>query len=66
MDQYIFGEFIDSILTSIENDPAEGDVDNERCFMWDNLSLHKTAYLTNTSYSHPTQNRFLSVDRPPY
>ena len=31
--QYMFGDFIDSILASIENAPVPGDVDNERCFI---------------------------------
>ena len=37
--QYIFGDFIDSVLNSIENVPVTGDVDDDECFMWDNLSL---------------------------
>ena len=65
-DQYIFGDFIDSILASIESSPAPGDVDDERCLLWDNLSLHKTAYVTNKIYGRPSPNRFISVDRPPY
>ena len=65
-DQYMFGDFINSILSSIENAPAPGDVDDERCILWDNLSLHKTPYVTNKIFGRPTNNRFISVDRPPY
>ena len=65
-DQYMFGDFIDSILNSIETAPAPGDVDDERCIIWDNLSLHKTAYVTNKIYGQPTNNRFIAVDHPPY
>ena len=65
-DQYMFGDFIDSILTQFETTPAPGDVDDERCFLWDNLALHKTAYVTNIIHGRPTNNHFFSVDRPPY
>ena len=46
-DQYMFGDFIDSIFQSSENVSAPGDVDDERCIVLDNFSLHKTAYVTN-------------------
>ena len=65
-DQYTFWDFIDSILTSIENDPVEGDVDKKRRFMWNDLSLHKTAYVTNKIYKRPTHICFLSVNHPSY
>ena len=65
-DQYIFGDFIDSILRSIEDDPASGDVDDECCILWDNINLHKKAYVTHLIYDCPTNNRFVSVDYPPY
>ena len=62
----MFGDCIDSILSSIEDAPAPGDVDDERCILWNNLRLHKTAYVTNKIYGRPTNNRFISVDCPLY
>ena len=47
VDNYVFGDFIDEILTSIENHPARNGYDQERCILWDNLSLHKTPHVTN-------------------
>jgi len=57
--QYIFGDFIDSILRSIEGAPALGDVDDDRRILWDNISLHETAYVTCKIYGCPTNNCFI-------
>ena len=65
-DQYMFDNFINSILSSIESAPTPGDVDDEGCIIWDNLRLHKTVYVTNNTFGQPFPNRFFSVDRPPY
>ena len=64
VDQLVFGDFIHEILTSIENNPA--DYDDERCLLWDNLSLHKTPYVTNIIRDRASNNNFYAVDRPPY
>ena len=63
-DQYIFGNFIDSILRLIEDAPTTGDVDNGRCILWDSISLHKTAYITQKIYGCTTNNRFIYIDCP--
>ena len=63
-DQYICGDFIESILNSIENAPIPGGADDKWCIMWGNLSLHKTAYVKNKILGRPTHNRFISVDHP--
>ena len=63
---YMFDNFIDSILASVENVPAPGDVDDERCFIWDNLSLHKATYVTNKIRGRASPNHFFFVDHPPY
>ena len=47
VDQYYFGDFTESILYEFERHPTPGDVDNKRIMIWDNLSLHKTAFVTN-------------------
>ena len=31
---------------SLETSPAPGGVNDESCLLWDNLALHKTAYVT--------------------
>ena len=64
--QYMFGDFIEFILSSIENAPAPGNINDNQCIIWDNLSLHKMAYVINNIFGRPTRNRFISVDRPPY
>ena len=62
----MFGDFVDEILTSIENNPAPNGYDDERCILWDNLILHKTPYVTNLIRDRASENNFYSVDRPPY
>ena len=66
VDNYVFGDFIDEILTSIENHPVRNGYDQDRCILWDNLSLHKTPHVTNVIRGRDSQNNFFSVDRPPY
>ena len=66
VDNYVFGNFIDEILTSIENHPAGNGYDEERGILWDNLSLHKTPHVTNVIRGRESPNNFFSVDRPPY
>ena len=66
VDNLVFGDFVDEILTSIENNPAPNGYDDERCILWDNLILHKTPYVTNLIRDRASENNFYSVDRPPY
>ena len=61
MDQYYFGDFIQSILYEFESHPAPGDADNQHVILWDNISLQKTAFVTNKIYEHASANQFLSV-----
>ena len=65
-DQYVFGDFIDSMLTDIEQNPVPGNYDDRRIIMWDNLSCHKTPYVSQIIYGRVSNNVFQSVDRPPY
>ena len=58
------------MCTPIENNPI-GDVDDYRIFMWDNLSVHKTALVHHTVESRGTglgggAEQFEIVCRPPY
>ena len=66
VDQFNFGEFINDILTDLENNPVPDGYDDRRCILWDNLSAHKTPYVTNLIRDRQTPNNFYSVDRPPY
>ena len=66
INQFIFGDFVNSILTDLENHPVPDGFDNNRCIIWDNLNVHKTEYVTHLIRDRPTQNHFFSVDRPPY
>jgi len=65
-DQYVFGDFLEIILLDLENNPVSGTSDNGIRLLWDNLSLHKIAYLTHIIEGHPSFNRFISVDRQTY
>ena len=66
VDQLIFGDFVNDILTEIEDHPVQGGYDDEKCILWDNLSLHKTNYVTNIIRDRDSPNNFFAVDRPPY
>ena len=65
-DQFVFGDFINTMLLNIELYPVPQDYDNKRCIVWDNLTAHKTAYVTTMIRDRPSNNHFVPVDRPPY
>lgn len=54
VDQEEFAEFLDTVCLDIEENPTEGD--NERMFLWDNLSVHLTDYVAATLEERPTRN----------
>ena len=62
VDQFIFSEFIDSILNNIGSHLIPDGYNDKRCIMWNNLSLHKTDYFTNKIRDCPTPNDFFTVD----
>ena len=66
MDQLIFGDFINNILTEIENHPVQDGHGNNKCKLWDNISLHKTNYVKNIIRDRVSANNFFTVNRPPY
>jgi hypothetical protein len=66
VDQYIFGDFMDIVCTDLETNAVPNGLDTDRVFMWDNLSVHNTAYVTQIIQGRPTANRFRTVNRPPY
>jgi len=65
-DWFIFEYFIDQMLRNIETHPVTDNYDNERCLLWDNLSLHKTSHVTTIIRDCQKMTNFYSFDRPPY
>ena len=68
MNQYVFANYMDYVLSSIENDPVPGGYDNDRVLLWDNLSVHKTTMVATMVQLRPRKDefRFISINRPPY
>jgi hypothetical protein len=66
VDQSVFAEFIDEMCAEIEENPVPGD--EERYFLWDNLSVHQTPLVMSTLEDRPTraQHKFTAIPRPPY
>ena len=66
VDQFLYADFINEICTDIEENPLPSD--NERIFLWDNLALHGTAYVSYMLEMRPTRHlhRFIAIPRPPY
>ena len=58
-DQFIFGEYTHQLLTNIETHPVPGGYDDERCLFWDNLSIHKAAYVTTIIRYHPSPKKYI-------
>ena len=66
VNQFVFANFLESVLSDIEQDPVAGD--DDRIIMWDNLSAHHTGIVTVTVEMRPSrpQFTFTIVPRPPY
>ena len=73
----VFRDFVDMICRSIEADPIMGfhdaagnhvvtNTDAHRLLIWDNLTSHHAAYVTQTVVGRPGPCRFSIVPRPPY
>lgn len=58
VDQFIFGGFVNKILTNIETHHVNGGYDDRKIFIWDNLSTHKTPCVTNIIEDRASPNRF--------
>jgi len=58
--------FLNTILTNLENNPAPSGVDNHRVILCDNLNSHKSPIVTHVVEQCPSPNRFQLVYRPPY
>ena len=65
-DKYVFRDFVESILSDLENNLVPGNGNDGICLLWDILSLHKTAYVTHIIEGCLDFNRFMPVDWPPY
>ena len=57
---------MNEILNKIETHHINGGYDDRKIFIWDNLSTHKTPYVTNIIEDRASHNHFSSCDRPPY
>ena len=57
---------IDTMLTNLETSPVPSYLDDQRCLMWDNLSVHKTAYVANIIHGRDSNNHLFAVNTPPY
>ena len=64
--QYSFGDFINYILKFCETHPAPGDIDDERCLVWDNLSIYNTSSVTHKIHGHHSYNNLFVVNCPSY
>jgi hypothetical protein len=62
----VFADFVNEICEDLENNPAPGNVNNWRCFLWDNLAAHLSPLLVQTVEARPSPNHFFIVPRPPY
>ena len=73
----VFRDFVNHICSDIESAPIMGyqdaqgnnavtNTDQQRTFLWDNLSSHHSAYVNQTVYGRNGPYRFTIVPRPPY
>jgi len=58
--------FLNQILTQLEQHPAPSGVNNHRVILCDNLNSHKVLIVTDTVEQRPTQNLFEMVYHPSY
>ena len=61
-----FAHFCDRVCTEFEQNPAPGDVDSRRYFLWDNLTAHHAPIVVQTVEGRASNNHFEIVARPPY
>ena len=66
INHFIFGNFLNEILTDIEVNPVSGGYANHKCILWDNLQIHKTPYDVALIWDGPSLNNFILVYQPQY
>ena len=68
VNQIVFADFVNSVLTDIEQNPVPGGFDSVKYLLWDNLSAHTTGLVTATVEIRPTRPEFVfsAIPRPPY
>ena len=54
------------MLSNLEIVPVSIYLDDDRCLMWDNIYVYKTANITHVIHSRESHNYFHVVNRPPY
>lgn len=64
--QYNFGDFIDSMLTNLNTAPVPSYLNDQWCLMLNNLSIHKTIYVTDIIHGWDSNNHFSTMNRSPY
>ena len=63
---YRFADFLTEVNTSLDNHPADGDLDKNRVYMWDNLQSHLNPLIYNVVEHWPGNGMKQIVLRPPY
>ena len=62
-----FANFLNYVCGELETPhPARGNLDDHRCFLYDNLSSHLSPIIAHTVENRPSPNLFHCVRRPPY
>ena len=64
-DAQLFSCFCDHVCTQIELSPIAG-LDNQRYFLWDNLSTHECPVIHQTVEMRNGPCKFDIIKRPPY
>ena len=64
--QFVFGNFVNILLSNIKQHPTLHNIDDERIVLWDNFSAHKTPYFLNIIQDCSSNNGSIVVDCPPY
>lgn len=57
---------MDHLCDDFESNPVPSGFDIHRIFLWDNPSVHKTAYVTHHISARQTRHLFEVINMPPY
>jgi len=59
--QFVFGDFINTVLSNTEQYPSQHTIDDQRVIIWDNLSVY-----VNVIQDHQSNNYFIIVGHSTY
>ena len=62
----MFEDFMDTIVSEIEQKHVPGEYNNTRVIMWNTISLYRTLYITTTIQDLNSDNLFSLVNLPAY